>query len=392
MSEEGYENSRAKLEAIGLTITKQVFEYWKQNQELAVEFDIKADPKDQPPYNSGKNLYVRVKNLRHGVTVPFDQRSKGFIWFFSFMSWFSAIENRADTEKELILLLDEPGLNLHALAQNDLLSYIDTLSETRQIIYTTHSPFMVESDHLDRVRVVEDHPKEGTRVTGDLAGSSEESIFPLQAALGYSIAQNLFIAKKNVLIEGPADLLLLQHMSMLLEQRGKEGLLEGVLVPVGGLDKLSTFVALLGANKLKLVVLHDRASNPHQGLERIIHQKLIERKRVLNFSIFRTPDNLETDIEDLFPETLYVDAFNTTYAKELKGNKLAMADLGNHPRIIERINLWLKAKGISLLKDGGFNHYRVAHVLLPMLTDDVLSTTDFERFERLFARVNSALN
>jgi hypothetical protein len=181
-------------------------------------------------------------------------------------------------------------------------------------------------------------------------------------------------------------------MSMLLEQRGKEGLLEGVLVPVGGLDKLSTFVALLGANKLKLVVLHDRASNPHQGLERIIHQKLIERKRVLNFSIFRTPDNLETDIEDLFPETLYVDAFNTTYAKELKGNKLAMADLGNHPRIIERINLWLKAKGISLLKDGGFNHYRVAHVLLPMLTDDVLSTTDFERFERLFARVNSALN
>ena len=389
MSEEGYENSKAKLEAIGLTITRQVFEYWKQNQDLAVEFDIKADPKDQPPFNTGKNLYIRVKNQRHGVTVPFDQRSKGFIWFFSFMVWFSAVENRAGTKKELILLLDEPGLNLHALAQNDLLSYIDTLSETRQIIYTTHSPFMVESDHLDRVRTVEDRPKEGTKVSGELAGSSEESIFPLQAALGYSIAQNLFIAKKNVLVEGPADLLLLQHMSLLLEQRGKEGLAEGVFVPVGGLDKLATFIALLGASKLKVVVLHDRASGPHQGLENIIHQKLIERKRILDFSIFRTPENLETDIEDLFPETIYVDAFNAAYAKELKGNLLSSAGLGKHPRIIERINYWLKTNGITLMKDGGFNHYRVAQALIPMLS---LSMTDLEGFEKLFARVNSALS
>lgn len=391
MSEEGYENSKAKLEAIGLAITQEVFQYWKQNQELAVEFDIKADPKDQAPFNNGKNLYIRIKNLRHGVTVRFDQRSKGFIWFFSFMVWFSAVENRLGTDKDLILLLDEPGLNLHALAQADFLDYIDTLSESRQIIYTTHSPFMVESDHLDKVRVVEDRPMEGTRVTGELEGSSEGSLFPLQAALGYSIAQNLFIAKKNILIEGPADLLLLQHMSALLEQCGKSGLLEGVLVPVGGLDKLATFVALLGANKLAIVVLHDRASAPHQKLESLIHQKLIERKRVLDFSMFRTPDNIETDIEDLFPEALYVTAFNATYKKELKGATLGATDLPPHPRIVERINQWLKGKSITLLKDGGFNHYRVAQVLLPMLTDTSLSAPDFDRFEKLFAHVNGAL-
>lgn len=391
MSEEGYENSKAKLEAIGLTITQQVFEYWKQNRELAVEFDIKTDPTDKPPFNNGKNLYIRVKNLRHGVTVPFDQRSKGFIWFFSFMVWFSAVENRAGTNKDLILLLDEPGLNLHALAQADFLAYIDKLSESRQIIYTTHSPFMVESDGLEKVRVVEDRPKEGTKVSGELAGSGEESLFPLQAALGYSIAQNLFIAKKNVLIEGPADLLLLQHMSALLEQQGKHGLAEGVFVPVGGLDKLATFIALLGASKLHLVVLHDRATAPHQTLENLIRQKLIERKRVLDFSMFRTPDNQETDIEDLFPGALYVEAFNAAYAKELQGTTLSMAVLGQHPRIVERINQWLKGKGITLLKDGGFNHYRVAQALLPRLTAAALSPTDIDHFEKLFERVNDAL-
>jgi len=136
------------------------------------------------------------------------------------MVWFSAVENRTESDRDLILLLDEPGLNLHALAQTDFLSYIDKLSETHQLIYTTHSPFMVESNRLERVRVVEDRPKEGTKVTGQLEGSSEESLFPLQAALGYSVAQNLFIAKKNVLVEGPADFLLLQHMSTLLEQAG----------------------------------------------------------------------------------------------------------------------------------------------------------------------------
>ena len=126
------------------------------------------------------------------------------------MVWFSAVENRAATSKDLILLLDEPGLNLHALAQSDFLEYIDKLSEERQIIYSTHSPFMVESDQLDRVRVVED--LKGGNKGHRKPRRVERRAFPLQAALGYSIAQNLFIAKKNALLEGPADFLLLQHM------------------------------------------------------------------------------------------------------------------------------------------------------------------------------------
>jgi energy-coupling factor transporter ATP-binding protein EcfA2 len=391
MSDEGYETAKANLEAIGLSITQKVFEFWKQNQDLDVEFDIKSDPKDRAPYNSGPNLYIRIKNRRHGVTVPFDQRSKGFIWFFSFLVWFDAIQSRVGTNDDLILLLDEPGLNLHALAQADLLAYIGELSQNHQIIFSTHSPFMVDSTRIEDVRVVEDKPKEGTKITGELAGSSDESVFPLQAALGYSIAQNLFIAKRNILIEGPADLIILQHMSSVLEQAGLKSLTDGILVPVGGLDKLATFVALLGSNKLKLVVLHDRAASPHQKLEELVHQKLIERKRVLDFSMFIDPQPGEADIEDLMPIRLYADAFNVAYAKELGDNKLDPSELGQHPRTVERINQWLKAKDITLLKDGGFNHYRVAQALLPMLTVANLGVDDLAPFEKLFIKINSAL-
>lgn len=389
-SDEGYENAKAKLEAIGASITDKIFEFWKQNQELDVEFDLKTDPKDVAPFNAGVNLYVRIKNRRHRVTVPFDQRSKGFIWFFSFLVWFDAVQSRTSTNDSLILLLDEPGLNLHALAQADFLSYIRDLSAKHQIIYTTHSPFMVDSERLADVRVVEDRLKEGTTVTGELAGSSSESLFPLQAALGYSVAQNLFIAKKNVLVEGPADLLLLQHMSALLEGSGKPGLGDAILVPVGGLDKLATFVALLGSNKLQLVVLHDRAGSPHQKLEELVRQKLIERKRVLDFSMFIDPQPTEADLEDLVPQDAYIAAFNATYAKDLK-SPLKAKDLGKEPRIVARIDRWLEAKKVALLKDGGFNHYRVAQTLLQSLTADSFKPDELARFEGLFARIGEVL-
>ncbi len=142
---------------------------------------------------------------------------------------------------------------------------------------------------------------------------------------------------------------------------------------------------------MEIVVLHDRGSSPHQGVEKLVRQKLIERRRVLDFSMFRSPANLATDIEDLLPETLYVQAFNSAYEKELKGKALAPTTLGQNPRIVERINAWLNDNNIQLLKDWGFNHYRVAQALLPKLTAERLSAKDLEPFERLFEELNKAL-
>lgn len=134
-----------------------------------------------------------------------------------------------------------------------------------------------------------------------------------------------------------------------------------------------------------------RAGAPHQKLEDLIRQKLIERKRVLDYSMFVDPQPSEADIEDLLPIGIYVAAFNQAYAKELKGTVLTEAELGAQPRVIEKINFWLKAKGITLLKDGGFNHYRPAQAVLPMLTADSLKPDELARFERLFDRVAAAL-
>jgi hypothetical protein len=174
----------------------------------------------------------------------------------------------------------------------------------------------------------------------------------------------------------------------MFEASGTQGLADAILVPVGGLDKLATFVALLGSNKLSLVVLHDRASQPHQKLNDLVKQKLVERTRVLDFSMFIDPTPSEADIEDLLPTVSYIAAFNKAYAKELNGIIPAESDLGAHPRIVERINVWLEQKGVKLLKDGGFNHYRVAQAILPALTEMTLKAEELARFERLFSKIS----
>jgi predicted ATP-dependent endonuclease of OLD family len=112
--------------------------------------------------------------------------------------------------------LDEPGLSLHARAQMDLLDAIDNhLTNGRQVIYTTHSPFMIRISDLHRVRIVEDQgPEKGSIVLNEAGVTSDpDTLFPLQAALGYDIAQNLFIGNRNILMEGTSDLIYLSVLS-----------------------------------------------------------------------------------------------------------------------------------------------------------------------------------
>jgi AAA domain, putative AbiEii toxin, Type IV TA system/AAA ATPase domain len=146
-----YERLKRELEAAANGITDQVFQYWTQNKQLAVDLDI-ANPEAgaQPPLDQGPILHIRIHNQRHRVTVPFDERSRGFVWFFSFLAYFSELEDAGDG-RDILLLLDEPGLNLHATAQRDLLRFIDErLAPRHQTIYSTHSPFMIQADRLDR--------------------------------------------------------------------------------------------------------------------------------------------------------------------------------------------------------------------------------------------------
>lgn len=397
-----YEELKSQIEAVSISLTDQVLEFWKQNEDLEVEIDIRPDASEAAPFNNGPNIYLRIRNRRHrGVSTPFDQRSRGFIWFFSFLVWFDSVQHQLDatgkaSNKSLVLLLDEPALALHALAQTDFLSYIDHLSENNQVIYTTHSPFMVHSDRLHQVRVVEDKIKIGTVVSDNLSGSDPRTIFPLQAALGWNLAQNLFVTKFNLLVEGISELSILQAMSHMVETAGAMGLMSNAtIVPVGGLSNVATFVSLLGANGLNLAVLHDYSGKPEQKLESLIQQKLLKNKSVFNFSQFRDlskigEDSVATDVEDLLDPDRYMIVFSSVFQKELGQKAIAQSDLPPGDRIVGRIEKYLSTNNIRIRPSGGYNHYAVAAAFVASIAENCTDDT-VARFTALFKDVNVAL-
>ena len=385
----GYEDIKVELESASITITDEIFEYWQQNRQLKVEFDVsQADPRDPAPLNEGKILHVRIENARHRVTVSFDERSKGFVWFFSFLSYFSHLE---ETESgDLIILLDEPGTALHAMAQKDFLRFMDErLSPRCQVLYSTHSPFMIDLDKLHRIRLVQDLDGVGTVISDDAVHNDRETVFPLQMALGYQMAQTLFLAPHCLMVNSPSDLIYLQVLGdMVTEEYGARIDPRWVIIPVGSTDNLSTFVTLLGENYVSVAVMMDLTPTNREKIEAINKKNEIEGENPVKWvQVTRVRD---ADIEDLFDGSLYLRLVNLAYEDELHEPITMRSITESNPRIVERIKTYFADEGIE---GGVFDRYRPAAYLLANhegLKQEISKDT-LDRIRSLVERVNSLL-
>ena len=387
----------ARLEAAENQLTQKVLPYWSQNKHLRMKFDIRtAQPGDGPGMTSGTNILGRVQDTKHMVSTPLGTRSRGFVWFFSFLAWYSKLQKEG---QHLILLLDEPGLSLHARAQGDLLRYFEEqLKPHHQLLYTTHSPFMVDAGHFDRVRIVQDRSieaesddlpedQQGTKVSTDVLEATPDSLFPLQGALGYEIHQSLFIGPNCLVVEGVSDLLYIQTLSAVLQRRGQRGLsADWTITPVGGASNVPTFVALIGAQtKLNVAVLIDFQKKDQQAIENLYKGKLRKKKQVLTFADFT--GGTEADIEDMFATEVYLGLMNGEF-----GVQMSVTDLpGDRPRILQRVEEYLKKN--PLPNSMTFNHYRPARFFSENIgsLQEELSNETLDRFQRAFDALNQLL-
>lgn len=392
---QSYEELKAMLESVSNRLSAEIFEYWTQNQQLAVEFDYReARQGDLHPFNNGHILTLRVHNLRHRVSVGFDERSAGFVWFFSFLVWFSQMERKYGDK--LIILLDEPGLSLHGKAQGDLLRYMkEKLLPKCQIIYTTHSPFMIDTENILGVRTVEDvvenNVQIGTKVSERVFSSDADTLLPLRAALGYDITQSLFIGEHSLLVEGPSDLLFLQWFSMQLTKRGRTGLnARWTITPVGGIAKFSSFNALFGANKLHVAILTDFQSGEKRKLRDLEESGLLEAGRL--FYVTQFVEQEEADIEDMLGRKFYFELVNQCYDLKRDERLSNNARSSNAPaRMVKEVEQHFQTVATETPE---FSHLSPAVYLLEH-GDDFSETEGLEealgRFENLFKSVNALL-
>jgi len=374
-----YDTRKRELENVANSITTTVLNYWSTNSHLRtlVDITLKTETTPQGQQQVMDELKIRLYDDRHMLSLPFEERSTGFRWFFSFLAAFSPYEN---AKRPVIILLDEPGLGLHARAQADFLRFIDErLSGQCQVVYSTHSPFMVQPGKLHRVRLVQDDGRDvGSRVTADVLSHDRDTLFPLQAALGYDLAQHLFIAPHNLIVEGTSDFTYIRLVSDHLIQNGRVGLdPKWSIIPVGGADVIPSFVALLGRH-LEVTVLIDSRKEGHQRLQQLMQQKHLKEERLVAVGEFT--DMKIADIEDLFNEEDYIKLFNAAF-----GTSFTVADLDGGGPIV--------GKCARLMGQSRYDHGRPATVLLKNYAYFLpeMSEQTFDRFEALFKRVNATL-
>ena len=282
------------LQSASTKLTREFRRWWKQGDYV---FRFQAD---------GDHFRIWVKDDRRPEEVELEGRSAGLQWFLSFYLVF-LVESQ-DSHAGAILLLDEPGLSLHPIAQEDLSRFFENLAETNQIVYTTHSPFMVDADHLDRVRAVYVDDDGRTAVSPDLRAPEknegrQQSIYPVHAALGMSASQALLLGSLPVIVEGASDQIYLSAIKSYLTSKGLiQPREEIVFLPSSGVKGVRAMAGILSEpDQGPPFVLLDSDSSGNGMAMKLKSGGIYagQPERVLQVGDFVDVDNAE--VEDLWP-------------------------------------------------------------------------------------------
>lgn len=281
------------LQSAETSLTKQFREWWKQGD---YRFELQAD---------GNHFRIWVSDDRRPEKIELESRSTGLQWFLSFYLVF-LVESLGE-HKDAVLLLDEPGLSLHPLAQRDLSSFFDNLSKTNGIIYTAHSPFLVDADRVDRARKVYVAADGTTKATSNLRhtesdGEQPGAAYAVYSALGLTVAESLLIGCQPVIVEGASDQHYLTAIKSLLIAGGKiTPTRELVFAPAGGAKTTKIVASILTGRdeNLPVVLLDGDAPGKRMAQELAGGLYAGETSKILctdNFAGFG-----ESEIEDLLP-------------------------------------------------------------------------------------------
>ncbi len=303
-----------KLNSGSLDITQR-FNDWYQQRRHTIDYQADGD-------------YFRIwvaDDRRPGVRIELEGRSKGFQWFFSFYLVF--LVESDEGHKDALLLLDEPGLHLHPTAQQGLIGFFDKLAEKNQLIYTTHSPFLIDGEHLHRVRPVSEDKTGHSRINAETWPADRETMFPLQAAAGYAMVRGLFQHKKNVLVEGMSDYYYLHALGQQCRATKRETLPGDIYItPCGGTKMVGHIASLFLGQEVRPLVLLDGDEAGRARRDALIKELYVDHlPAILMLDEALNRAGAETEVEDILGEAIFLPAVNAVLGQKLK---LTAADRG----------------------------------------------------------------
>ena len=324
------------------------------------------------------------------------------MWFFSFLVWFSQI--RRQYGEHLIVLLDDPGLSLHARAQADLLRYIEErLAPSYQVMLTTHSPFMIDGANLSRARTVEKVAADtmtgqpqptgaglGTKVGDEVLSSDHDTLFPLQAALAYQISQPLFVGDHSLLVEGPSEILYFQWFKRKLASLGRTSLdNRWVITPCGGIDKIAAFLSLFTLNQMGVAVVTGALSSGNSSGLDPRGSGLLRQGHVLTMDAYAAKG--EAGIEGIIGRRAYIELVQQAFSLSPEQMK-SLGKPGKEPvPLVKEMEHFFATLPQPIAK---FDQYRPAEFLIQQSLQFDLPDLGraLDGFESLFRDLNAMLN
>ncbi len=286
-------------------LTKQLKSLWIQGKEDDIQVKLIVN-------RDGNFLCVDIEDFNTYGEVS--TRSLGFIFFLSFILKFKQYHD-GDLENQ-ILLIEEPGIFLHPRGQKDLLLYLENLSKFNQLIYTTHSPFIINRLNNFRVRVISKDKEKGTQVN---VKPYNHNWGVLRASLGMLLSDSFYYADNNLIVEDTSDRLFIITLLKLFHEKGWINADLNILsiIDSGGAGNVPTMVQIIKSEERPFVVLVDSDNQGDNAIKSLIKREVVREdlKQVGDFKAGAIT------IEDLLPKKFWVEAVNK-YIDELSDNEV----------------------------------------------------------------------
>lgn len=364
------------LQSASATLTDKFRKWWKQGE---YRFRFQAD---------GQHFRIWVSDDLRPEEIELEGRSTGLQWFLSFYLIF-LVESQ-EAHSGTILLLDEAGLSLHALAQKDLTQFFESLAEDNQIVHSTHSPFLVDSNHLDRVVAVYVNSDGTTTTSPDLRASKSQSprdrsIYAVHAALGLSISDVILQGCQPIIVEGPSDQFFLNGVKNYLIGEGHISPdREIVFMPAYGVKGIPAIASIVAGKdeSLPLVIVDSDGAGRDMRIKLESHLYEGQGERIIDVREIRDLEGAE--VEDLIPSQLAADVIS----RELKGPEEDFNELFDESKpLVPQVKEYARANKIELPLGWKVNVAKqVKNRLLRKRRQDLPSEEDVQRWKRLFER------
>jgi predicted ATP-dependent endonuclease of OLD family len=273
--------------------------------------------------NPGNILSVVLSDVHRDGTITntglLNRRAEGFKWTFSFIVNFAAETQKAEL-KEAILLLDEPARNLHPTQQMGISDLLKNLAGSNQVLYATHSPFMIFDYTPGNLLVVElDRKRHLSKIFYDYWKADDATLTPILYGLSKGLVDSItdrevgFNSRPLIIVETMSDTMYLNAFDKFL-QDPNISMNPLNIVPAYNKNSVLPLSLFYHNHGYNTFVLLDNDIEANQTADQLKNNKFSETQIIF----FERDGNLLQSIEDYMIIEDYLYAVNQTYEIKLR--------------------------------------------------------------------------